>query len=54
MIDVLMFEGRTALLKSEMVTALRAALAQEPGIEPSEVVVNFREAGPVDLDVFAG
>lgn len=54
MVDVLMFEGRTAELKSEMTADLRERLAKDPGIEPSEVVVNFRDAGPIDLDVFAG
>jgi phenylpyruvate tautomerase PptA (4-oxalocrotonate tautomerase family) len=54
MVDVLMFEGRSPELKAAMTAALRAALAHSPGIEPSEVIVNFREADAVDLDVFRG
>ena len=54
MVDVLMFGGRTPELKAAMVAALRGALAKDPGIEPSEVIVNFREADVVDLDVFRG
>ena len=54
MVDVLMFEGRSAEMKAAMTAALRDALANSPGIEPSEVVVNFREADAVDLDVFRG
>ncbi len=54
MVDVLMFGGRTPELKAAMATALRSALAKDPGIEPSEVIVNFREADVVDLDVFRG
>ena len=54
MVDVLMFEGRTPELKAAMVAALRNALAKDPGIEPTEVIVNFREANAVDLDVLRG
>jgi phenylpyruvate tautomerase PptA (4-oxalocrotonate tautomerase family) len=54
MVDVLMFEGRTPQAKAAMTAALRDALAASPGIEPSEVIVNFREADAVDLDVFRG
>ena len=54
MVDVLMFEGRSPELKAAMTRTLRQTLAQAPGIEPTEVVVNFREADAVDLDVFRG
>lgn len=54
MVDVLMFGGRSPELKAAMTTALRRAFEQAPGIEPTEVVVNFRESDAVDLDVFRG
>jgi phenylpyruvate tautomerase PptA (4-oxalocrotonate tautomerase family) len=53
-LDVLMFAGRDLTLKTAMVAALRDAYAADPGIEPSEVVVSFRDATPEDLHVLPG
>lgn len=53
-VDVLMYEGRTPEMKRAMVAAAREALAVEPGIEPREVAVSFREASKLDLDVLPG
>lgn len=53
-VEVLMYEGRTPELKAALVSALRGKLAEEPGIEPSEVAVSLRDAATVDLDVLAG
>jgi phenylpyruvate tautomerase PptA (4-oxalocrotonate tautomerase family) len=53
-LDVLMFTGRTREMKAAMVATLREKLTSDPGIEPSEVVVSFREATPEDLDVLPG
>jgi phenylpyruvate tautomerase PptA (4-oxalocrotonate tautomerase family) len=53
-IEVLMYEGRTPEMKSAMATAAREALAADPGIEPSEVQIAFREFSKTDLDVPAG
>jgi hypothetical protein len=49
-----MFAGRDLTLKTAMVAALRDAYAADPGIEPSEVVVSFRDATPEDLHVLPG
>jgi 4-oxalocrotonate tautomerase len=53
-LDVLMLAGRTPELKTAMVAALREKYAADPGIEPSEVVVSFREATPNDLHTLPG
>jgi phenylpyruvate tautomerase PptA (4-oxalocrotonate tautomerase family) len=53
-LDVLMFEGRSDEMKAAMVEAVRGRLSSDPGIEPSEVVVSFREATPADLHVLPG
>jgi len=54
LVDVLAFEGRTPEIKAAMAAALREAYAADPGIEPSEVAVSFRDAVPHDLDVLPG
>jgi phenylpyruvate tautomerase PptA (4-oxalocrotonate tautomerase family) len=53
-VDVLLYEGRTPEMKAATAAALRAALAADPGIEPSEVAVFFHDATPYDLDVLPG
>lgn len=53
-IEVAMYEGRTPEMKAAMVAAARDALAADPGIEPSEVQVAFREYARCDLDVPPG
>lgn len=54
LVDVLAYEGRTPELKRALSAALRDAYAADPGIEPSEVAVSFRDASPDDLDVLPG
>jgi len=54
LVEVLMFEGRTPQLKSALVSALREAFAEDPGIEPSEVMVFTHDASSIDLDAPAG
>lgn len=53
-VEVLMYEGRGADLKRAMVERIRAYLADDPGIEPSEVAIAIREASALDLDVLPG
>ncbi|MDZ4168279.1 MAG: tautomerase family protein [Coriobacteriia bacterium] len=53
-IDIALYEGRTPELKAACVAAIRAALAADPGIEPSEVAVAFRDMSTLDLDVLPG
>lgn len=53
-VDVLMYEGRTPEMKHAMATAAREALTVDPGIEPSEVQIAFREFSKTDLDVPPG
>jgi phenylpyruvate tautomerase PptA (4-oxalocrotonate tautomerase family) len=53
-VDILLYEGRTAEMKAATSASLRAALALNPGIEPCEVAVFFHDATPVDLDVLPG
>jgi phenylpyruvate tautomerase PptA (4-oxalocrotonate tautomerase family) len=53
-VDVLLYEGRTPEMKAATAAALRAALAADPGIEPSEVTLFFHDATPCDLDVLPG
>lgn len=54
LVDVLAYEGRTPQLKRALAAALRDAYATDPGIEPSEVAITFRDASPDDLDVLPG
>jgi len=53
-VDVLLYEGRTDEMKTATASALRDALALDPGIEPCEVAVFFHDATTVDLDVLPG
>lgn len=53
-IEVLMYDGRTDAQKAAAAGAVRAALARDPGIEPSEVSLVFRDMNRVDLDVLPG
>jgi phenylpyruvate tautomerase PptA (4-oxalocrotonate tautomerase family) len=53
-VDILLYEGRTAEMKAGMSASLRAALVQDPGIEPCEVAVYFHDATTSDLDVLPG
>lgn len=53
-IEVLLYEGRTEQLKRAMISAVREKLAEDPGIEPSEVAVFVHDASTTDLDVIAG
>lgn len=53
-VDVLLYEGRTPEMKALMSASVRAALALDPGIEPSEVAVFFHDATATDLDVLPG
>jgi phenylpyruvate tautomerase PptA (4-oxalocrotonate tautomerase family) len=53
-VDVLLYEGRTPEMKTLLSASLRAALAIDPGIEPSEVAVFFHDATRIDLDVLPG
>jgi hypothetical protein len=49
-----MYEGRSPEMKHAMATAARRALARDPGIEPSEIQIAFREFSKTDLDVPPG
>lgn len=53
-IEVTMYEGRTADLKAAMAAAAREALAADPGIEASEIQVAFIELSRENLDVPPG
>ena len=53
-VDILLYEGRTPEMKAAMAAALRDSLAQDPGIEASEVVIHFQDSSKVDLDVIPG
>ncbi len=53
-IEVIMYEGRDPEPKRDMVEAIRHRLAQDPGIEPSEVAVAIRDSSAVDLHVLPG
>ncbi|MDO8963985.1 MAG: tautomerase family protein [Coriobacteriia bacterium] len=53
-IDVLMYEGRTAEMKAAAAAAMRASLLADPGIEACEVSVAFHSMSKVDLDVMPG
>jgi phenylpyruvate tautomerase PptA (4-oxalocrotonate tautomerase family) len=52
--DILLYEGRTPEMKAATAASLRAALAIDPGIEPSEVALFFHDATTCDLDVLPG
>jgi phenylpyruvate tautomerase PptA (4-oxalocrotonate tautomerase family) len=53
-IDILMYEGRTPEMKAMMAAEARRALALDPGVEPSDVMISFRESSRLDLDVPPG
>jgi phenylpyruvate tautomerase PptA (4-oxalocrotonate tautomerase family) len=53
-IEVIMYEGRDAERKSALVREVRRRLAEDPGIEPSEVAVLIRDSSESDLDVLPG
>jgi phenylpyruvate tautomerase PptA (4-oxalocrotonate tautomerase family) len=53
-VEVLMYEGRSHEMKAAASAAIRKRLGHDPGIEPSEVSVYFRDATPIDLDVLPG
>lgn len=53
-VEVILYAGRTPEAKAAMVDLLRSKLLVDPGIEPSEVVVFFNDATPVDLHVLPG
>lgn len=53
-VEVLMYEGRTAEMKLAFVASLREKLAENPGIPPSEVTVVLRDSSTLDLDVLPG
>jgi phenylpyruvate tautomerase PptA (4-oxalocrotonate tautomerase family) len=53
-VDVTMYAGRTPDLKAACIAAVRERLAENPGIEPSEVTVVFHDLTPTDLDVPPG
>lgn len=53
-IEVIMYEGRGAELKRALVEEVRRRLAEDPGIEPSEVAVLIRDSSATDLDVLPG
>lgn len=53
-VDVTMYAGRTTDLKAACIAAVRERLADNPGIEPSEITVIFHDLTPTDLDVPPG
>jgi phenylpyruvate tautomerase PptA (4-oxalocrotonate tautomerase family) len=53
-IEVIMYEGRDADRKRALADEIRGRLAQDPGIEPSEVAVLVRDSSESDLDVLPG
>ena len=53
-VEVVLYEGRTNETKRAFVEELRARLALNPGIEPSEVTVDLRDCSKTDLDVLPG
>jgi 4-oxalocrotonate tautomerase len=53
-IEVIMYEGRDTDRKHALVEEVRKRLAEDPGIEPSEVAVLIRDSSVTDLDVLPG
>lgn len=53
-VDILLYEGRTEEMKRAFAAGLRAALAKDPGIEPSEVAIALHLMSRSDLDVLPG
>jgi phenylpyruvate tautomerase PptA (4-oxalocrotonate tautomerase family) len=53
-IEVIMYEGRDTGRKHALVEEVRRRLAEDPGIEPSEVAVLIRDSSVTDLDVLPG
>ncbi len=54
LVDIMLYEGRSAELKAACISAIRRNLGDDPGIPASEVAVAFRDMGTDDLDVQPG
>ena len=53
-VDIMMYEGRTDEMKTAFAEKLRAGLASNPGIEPSEVAIALHSMSKIDLNVLPG
>lgn len=53
-VDVMLYEGRTAEAKAACSASIREALSLDPGIPASEVAIAYHDMTPDDLDVIPG
>lgn len=53
-VEIMLYEGRTPELKLACTQAIRDNLADDPGIEASDVAVLYRDVTPVDLNLLPG
>lgn len=51
LVDITLYEGRDAALKSSCTDAIRERLASDPGITPGDVAVVFRDVTRTDLAI---
>jgi phenylpyruvate tautomerase PptA (4-oxalocrotonate tautomerase family) len=53
-VDIMMYEGRTDEMELAFAETLRAKLASDPGIEPSEIAIALHSMSKIDLNVLPG